>query len=87
MEPTVWLAALAAAATVGMVDSLVDAPRLALLVYGVLFVGAAWGASPRTPVVAVSPQTHNDPHGGDIHRHGAVTPGTADAARNAGLLA
>lgn len=48
LEPTVWLAALGALATVGMVDSLVDAPRLALLVYGVLFVGAAWGASPRT---------------------------------------
>jgi hypothetical protein len=48
LEPTVWLAALAALATVGMVDSLVDAPRLALLVYGVLFVGAAWGTSPKT---------------------------------------
>lgn len=47
LEPTVWLAALAALATVGMVDSLVDAPRLALLVYGVLFVGAAWGAEPK----------------------------------------
>lgn len=48
LEPTVWLAALAALATVGMVDSLVDAPRLALLVYGVLFVGAAWGVAPKT---------------------------------------
>jgi hypothetical protein len=50
LEPTVWLAALGALATVGMVDSLVDAPRLALLVYGILFVGAAWGASPRMHV-------------------------------------
>lgn len=48
LEPTVWLAALGALATVGMVDSLVDAPRLAMLVYGVLFVGAAWDASPGT---------------------------------------
>ena len=47
LEPTVWLASLAAAATVGMVDSLVDAPRLTMLVYGVMFVGAAWGDSPR----------------------------------------
>ena len=47
LQPTVWLAALCALATVGGVDSLVDAPRLALLVYGVLFVGAAWGALPR----------------------------------------
>jgi hypothetical protein len=47
LESTVWLAALAALATVGVVESLVDAPRLALLVYGVLFVGAAWGAAPK----------------------------------------
>lgn len=48
LEPTVWLAALCALGTVGVVDSLVDAPRLALLVYAVLFVGAAWGATPGT---------------------------------------
>lgn len=50
LEPTVWLAALGALATVGIVDSLLDAPRLALLVYGVLFVGAAWDASPKVRV-------------------------------------
>lgn len=50
VAPTVWLATLAAAATVGMVDSLLDAPRLALLVYGALFVGAAWGALPTSKV-------------------------------------
>jgi hypothetical protein len=55
LEPTVWLAALAATATVGMVDSLVDTPRLALLVYGVLFVGAAWGATIQAPVAGRFP--------------------------------
>lgn len=45
LQATVLLAATGAWATVGMVDSLVDAPRLALLVYGLLFIGAGWGAS------------------------------------------
>jgi len=58
LEPTVWLAALAALATVGMVDSLVDAPRLALLVYGVLFVGAAWGTAPKTHAVRPKRSRH-----------------------------
>lgn len=75
LEATVWLAALAAAATVGMVDSLVDATRLATLVYGVMFVGAAWGASPWTSAAADSPLTHDDPHGDDIHRQRPAAPG------------
>jgi hypothetical protein len=48
VEATVMLAVLGAWATVGIVDSLVDAPRLALLVYGLLFISAAWGAAPRS---------------------------------------
>jgi hypothetical protein len=42
-EATVWLAAFGAWATVGGVDSLVDAPRLAQMVILILCVGAAWG--------------------------------------------
>ena len=41
VEHTTWLAALGALATMGIVDSLLAAPRLALLVYGVLLVGAS----------------------------------------------
>jgi len=65
LEATVLLAALGAWAIVGMVDSLVDAPRLALLVYGLLFIGAAWGASPRTPVKSRQRSRHHRRHGSD----------------------
>jgi O-antigen ligase len=86
LEATVWLAALAAAATVGLVDSLVDAPRLALLVYGVMFVGAAWGASPQTEAAAASPMTQDNPHGNHIHRHRSIAPRSgALAALRSGL--
>ncbi len=44
MRSTVLLASTAAWIVVGGVDSLVDAPRLALLVYGLLFIAAAWGS-------------------------------------------
>lgn len=44
---TVLLASIGAWIIVGGVDSLVDAPRIALLVYATLFIGAAWGARPR----------------------------------------
>ena len=47
LQSTVLLASTGAWIIVGGVDSLVDAPRLALLVYGLLFIGAAWGAAPR----------------------------------------
>ncbi|HYP67655.1 MAG TPA: O-antigen ligase family protein, partial [Thiobacillaceae bacterium] len=47
LEATVLLASIAAWIIVGGVDSLLDAPRIALLVYGTLFIGAAWGAAPR----------------------------------------
>lgn len=47
LQSTVLLASTVAWIVVGGVDSLVDAPRLALLVYGFLFIGAAWGAAPR----------------------------------------
>jgi len=47
LESTVLLASIGAWIMVGGVDSLVDAPRVALLVYGTLFMGAAWGAAPR----------------------------------------
>ncbi len=43
LEATVLLASIAAWIIVGGVDSLLDAPRIALLVYGLLFIGAAWG--------------------------------------------
>ena len=65
LEATVMLAALGAWAVVGMVDSLVDAPRLALLVYGLLFIGAVWGASPRTPVKSRQRSRHHRRHGSD----------------------
>ncbi len=44
IEATVLLAATGAWIIVGGVDSLVDAPRIALLVYAILLIGAAWGA-------------------------------------------
>jgi len=47
IEATVLLASTGAWIIVGGVDSLVDAPRIALLVYGPLFIGAAWGVVPR----------------------------------------
>jgi hypothetical protein len=49
-EPTVWLAALAALVTLGVVESFMDAPRLAQWVVFVLCVGAAWDSvfKPRT---------------------------------------
>jgi hypothetical protein len=50
LEATVLLASIAAWIIVGGVDSLVDAPRIALLVYGSLFIGAAWGAAHRAHV-------------------------------------
>lgn len=62
IEASVLLAALAALLVVGVVDSLIDAPRLALLVYGLLFMGAAWGAS-RQPSRA---------HRGPSRRHHAL---------------
>ena len=50
LEATVLLASTGAWIIVGGVDSLVDAPRIALLVYGLLFMGAAWGVAPRAHV-------------------------------------
>lgn len=44
-EATVLLAVMGAWTVIGVVDSLVDAPRLALIVYGLLLVSAAWGVS------------------------------------------
>jgi O-Antigen ligase len=49
-EATVLLACTTAWVVVGGVDSLLDAPRIALLVYATLFIGAAWGAEPHTRV-------------------------------------
>jgi hypothetical protein len=62
MEATVLLAAMGAWATVGVVDSLVDAPRLAMLVYGLLFMGAAWGASSRKRNSRKRRKTHHHKH-------------------------
>ncbi len=45
MHAVVLLAVLVGWTIVGVVDSLVDAPRLAQLVYGLLFISAGWGAS------------------------------------------
>lgn len=46
LQSTVLLATTGALIVVGVVDSLIDAPRLAMLVYGFLFIGAAWEAAP-----------------------------------------
>jgi len=65
LEATVLLAAMGAWAVVGVVDSLVDAPRLAMLVYGLLFIGAAWGASPRAPGKSGKRSRHHQRHRSD----------------------
>jgi hypothetical protein len=59
LEATVLTAAVGASAVVGVVDSLVDAPRLALLVYGLAFIGAAWGVSPRLMAVGKAHSRHH----------------------------
>jgi hypothetical protein len=68
-EPTVWLAALAALVTLGMVESFMDAPRLAQWVVFVLCVGAAWDSvfKPRTE------RTRRTRHRSRRHAH-AETP-------------
>lgn len=64
LQSTVLLASTGAWIVVSGVDSLVDAPRLALLVYGFLFIGAAWEAAPRA--YASHPRRrHHRPHSGD----------------------
>ena len=50
LEATVLLASMGAWVIVGGVDSLVDAPRIALLLYGTLFIGASWGAVPHAHI-------------------------------------
>lgn len=44
-EATAWLAAVAALVTIGMVESFMDAPRLAQFVIFLLCVGASWGSA------------------------------------------
>jgi hypothetical protein len=66
LEATVLLAAVGAWVIVGMVDSLVDAPRLALLVYGLLFIGAAWGTVPRAPAKSRQRSRHRRRHGSGV---------------------
>jgi len=63
LQSTVLLASTGAWIIVGGVDSLVDAPRLALLVYGLLFIGAAWGAAPRVHASRPRRRHHHRPHG------------------------
>jgi hypothetical protein len=46
-EATVWLAALVGMLTVGVVEGLMDAPRLAQLGYFILFCGASFRVSTR----------------------------------------
>jgi hypothetical protein len=67
LEATVLLASIGAWIIVGGVDSLVDAPRIALLVYGTLFIGAAWGAVQRVHVKQRRHRHHAPTHGGDDH--------------------
>lgn len=62
LQSTVLLASTGAWIVVGGVDSLVDAPRLALLVYGFLFIGAAW-AAPRAHVSYPKRRHHHRLHG------------------------
>jgi hypothetical protein len=64
LQSTVLLASTGAWIVVGGVDSLVDAPRLALLVYGFLFIGAAWEAAPRAHT-SHPRRRHHRPHSGD----------------------
>ena len=67
-EATVMLASMGAWVVIGGVDSLVDAPRIALLVYGSLLIGAAWGAVPRVPVKRTRHKRHShDPERGGVH--------------------
>jgi hypothetical protein len=64
LQSTVLLASTSAWIVVGGVDSLVDAPRLALLVYGLLFIGAAWEAAPRAHAGHRGRRRHHPrPHG------------------------
>lgn len=65
LQSTVLLASTGAWIIVGGVDSLVDAPRLALLVYGLLFIGAAWGAAPRAHAGRRRRQHHRPHESGD----------------------
>jgi hypothetical protein len=69
LDATVLLASVGAWIVVGGVDSLVDAPRIALLVYATLFIGAAWGAEPRAPIKQ-SRRRRRHTH----HRHKAIEP-------------
>jgi hypothetical protein len=46
-EATVWLAGLVGMLTVGVVDGLMDAPRIALMTYFILFCGASFEVSTR----------------------------------------
>jgi hypothetical protein len=62
LEATVFLASISAWIIVGGVDSLVDAPRIALLVYGTLFIGAAWGVMPRAHTKHSRRRRHHIPH-------------------------
>lgn len=66
LESAVLLASTGAWIIVGGVDSLVDAPRLALLVYGLLLIGAAWGTAPR-PAGHRKRRHHHRPHGEGDH--------------------
>jgi hypothetical protein len=63
LEATVLLASIVAWVIVGGVDSLVDAPRIALLVYGTLFIGAAWGAVARNHIKPRRRRHRHSPHG------------------------
>jgi hypothetical protein len=67
LEATVLLASIVAWIIVGGVDSLLDAPRIALLVYGTLFIGAAWGAVPRVHIKSRKHRHRHRPHGDHDH--------------------
>jgi hypothetical protein len=62
LESTVLLASISAWIIVGGVDSLIDAPRIALLVYATLFIGAAWEVMPRTHVKHSRRRRHHTRH-------------------------
>ena len=66
LEATAWLASIVAWIVVGGVDSLVDAPRISVLVYSTLLIGAAWGTPPRTGLKRKRRRRHKPESGNEV---------------------
>ncbi len=67
-----WLASLAGLLTVGMFDSLLDAPRIAMLLVALLLLGSGWRWSDRRPARRSSSSGKTKPagHQQDQGQHG-----------------